>query len=432
MKHTSIFTFFLLLTLTNLVSQAVIDTVYTLPKIKRSTDFATMTYGVDVLTLGQSTTTIDGRNVNLANRFMPRLNIGGLHFWGHADFYVTFPLGLSLGYKSSEVAKFKYQEGVETGAKIYPWAVKEGKIRPYVGASFQPLEFSYELNNAENKYGGSTYSKFITPVHVGVTYAGKSLLYNAGLRYTRNTSFEYYQNPNLTSVSQYSGLNLNFSLFKTFDTSKSLATDHQVDQLNKKQFILKKEKGLSSWYWALGPSSALEMSKSTHFKKNLPFLNSEMNNSFLVPELALGRYFFKGDFNVNAAFRYMYWNRSAFDTKVTMQRTSFAIEGYKFLVDYHGFVPFVGPSIMIDKLNYNENGKSFSQTKPVAGLVFGWDIRVSNTSSSVLRTNLRWTPNHHLKVNDNKVMFDHLEFNFIQYVHFIGRNKIYKKYRTKK
>ena len=128
----------------------------------------------------------------------------------------------------------------------------------------------------------------------------------------------------------------------------------------------------------------------------------------------------------------MHWNRSAFDTKVTMNRTSLAIEGFKFLADYHGFVPFVGPSIMIDKLNYTENGTSVNQTKPVVGLVFGWDIRVSSTSSSVLRTNLRWAPNHHLKVNDNKVMFDHLEFNFIQYVHFIGRNNIYRKYTTKK
>jgi hypothetical protein len=430
MRHFTIFTF--LFSISALCSQTVIDTVYTLDKIEKSTSFATMTYGVDLLTLGKSSTTINGNNVNLPNQFMPRLNIGGLHFWGHADFYVTFPLGLSFGSKSAEVNKFRYKEGVETGAKVYPWAIKEGRIRPYIGTSFQPLEFSYELNRDEYKYGGSTYSKFITPIHLGVTYSSKSLLYNVGVRYTRNTDFEYYQSSTNTSSSQYSGLNINFSLFKTFDSSKSLATDHQVDQLNKKQFILKKESGLSSWYWAIGPSSALEMTKSSHFNKTLPFFNTEMNNSFLVPELAVGRYFFKGDFNVNAAFRYMHWNLSAFDTKVTMNRTSLALEGYKFLFDYHGFVPFVGPSVMIDKLNYNENGNVINQTKPAIGVVFGWDIRVSSTSSSVLRTNLRWTPNHHLKVNGEKVMFDHLEFNFIQYVHFIGRNNIYKKYSSKK
>ncbi|MBK8886177.1 MAG: hypothetical protein IPN46_06305 [Saprospiraceae bacterium] len=36
---------------------------------------------------------------------------------------------------------------------------------------------------------------------------------------------------------------------------------------------------------------------------------------------------------------------------------------------------------------------------------------------------------HHRKVKDDKIMFDHLEFNFIQYVKFFGRAKIYKKYR---
>lgn len=220
-----------------------------------------------------------------------------------------------------------------------------------MGASFQPLEFSYELNNTEYKYGESTYSKFITPIYVGLTYASKSLLYNVCLRYTRKISFDYYQSPGQTSASQYSGLNVNFSLFKSFDTSKSLASDHQVDQSNKKQLILKKENGLSIWYWALESSSALEMAKSSHFKKNQPFLNS------------------------------------------------------------------------------TENGTRVNQTKPIVGLVFGWDIRVS-TGSSLLLTNLKWAPNNHLKMKDSKVMFDHLEFNFIQYVHFIGSNSIYRKYTT--
>ena len=34
-----------------------------------------------------------------------------------------------------------------------------------------------------------------------------------------------------------------------------------------------------------------------------------------------------------------------------------------------------------------------------------------------------------LEVRGNKVMFDHLEFNFIQFVHFVGREKVYAQYR---
>jgi hypothetical protein len=157
-----------------------------------------------------------------------------------------------------------------------------------------------------------------------------------------------------------------------------------------------------------------------------------MNNSFLVPEVAVGKYFHKGDFNINATARYMAWTKSAFDTKIKMARFSTAIEGYKFLFDYHGFVPFVGPSIMLDNITINENGAKTSHLKPVIGIVFGWDIRVTQTGTSLLRTNLRYAPGHHVKVGNEKIMFDHLEFNFIQYVRFFGRSAIYKKYRKNK
>ncbi|MCC7245640.1 MAG: hypothetical protein IT269_08180 [Saprospiraceae bacterium] len=64
--------------------------------------------------------------------------------------------------------------------------------------------------------------------------------------------------------------------------------------------------------------------------------------------------------------------------------------------------------------------------------MFGWDIRVTKTGTSLLRTNLRYAPGLNLKTDDGqKVMFDHLEFNFIQYVTFIGRKKLYRKYASK-
>ena len=112
-----------------------------------------------------------------------------------------------------------------------------------------------------------------------------------------------------------------------------------------------------------------------------------------------------------------------------MSRFSTALEGYKFQLDYHGFVPFIGPSIMLDHLVVNVNGTKITNVKPAIGIVFGWDIRVTQTGTSLLRTNLRYVPGHHVKVKDDKIMFDHLEFNFIQYVKFFGRAKIYKKYR---
>jgi hypothetical protein len=213
------------------------------------------------------------------------------------------------------------------------------------------------------------------------------------------------------------------------DTDRGLGAVNSTDQLNKKHHILKKHNKLNAWYWGIGPSAALQLSKSPFLKSKHPYLYDDMLNSFLIPELTVGRYFHKADMNLSTSFRYMAWSSKAFDTKLKMNRISLAIEPYKFLFDYHGFVPFVGPSLNIDKLSVNINDKVTSANKTSLGIVFGWDIRVTQTGTSLLRTNLRYVPNLHLKVDNEKLMFDHLEFNFIQYVHFFGRSKAYDKYR---
>lgn len=431
MKSKVWYVIFLFLHLTVNAQEVKIDSVYTLEKIEKSTSFAALTVGGDILTLGQAKTTINGKTTNLPHHFMPRFNVGGTHFWGHADFYVTFPLVLSFGGSAEGINNYRYTEGVETGAKIFPWAMKPGRITPYVGISFQPISFKFTIENDAYKYGGSEYSKFITPIHLGLTYTSDKYLFNIGSRWVRDTDFEYYQSPKSSVNSSFSPLNFNISIFRYMDTDKSMATPKALDQLNKKHYVLEKEGGLSTWYWAFGPSTALQMSKSSFFQKNYPYFYNDMNNSILVPELAFGKYFYKGDFNVNAALRFMHWSKSAFDTKTKMNRFSVAVEAYKFLFDYHGFVPFIGPSIMMDHISVNANGQMQAETKPALGIVLGWDIRVTQTGTSLLRTNLRYAPSHYIKIDNEKLMFDHLEFNFIQFVKFFGRSNIYKKYRAK-
>jgi hypothetical protein len=136
--------------------------------------------------------------------------------------------------------------------------------------------------------------------------------------------------------------------------------------------------------------------------------------------------------NIGLAARSMGFKTEAFDHKIKMNRNVISLEAYKFLFDYHGFVPFVGTMFSLENLNVNENGIKKSETKPALGIVFGWDIRVTKTGTSLLRTNLRYTPNLNLKIEGEKMMFDHLEFNFIQWVHFLGRGKVYKAHSSKK
>lgn len=413
-------------------SYAQVDTVFRVEEMKKNTDFAKLTLGIDILVLQGATTHINSVPYNIHNQFVPRLTLGGSHFWGHADFYVSFPLTSIPGKKSSTFEKVKMTESVETGFKVYPYAMKPGRFSPYIGMSFQPFVFTYLLKDEPHRFGSSKYIRFISPVQMGVTYSMNHFLFSAGARYNWRNRFDYHYSHENIAPTTIRKWNFNVSFLWHIDTDKGYSSPHSVDQMNKKLHVLKKEDARSSWYVAMGPSTALQMSKSTYLKNNFPFMYEQMLVFAFVPELAFGKYFHKGNWNLNVAARHMQKSQKAFGTKLTTQRTSVALEAYKFLFNYRGFVPFVGPSLNIEKLllHHSENA-TYKDTKMALGIVFGWDINLSNVETSLLRTNLRYMPGHHLDVQNDKMMFDFLEFNFIQYVYFFGRARIYKKYSSK-
>jgi hypothetical protein len=406
-----------------------IDSVYHEAKLKRSVEFAQLTYGLDALILPGGSVKQNGSTMDFGAAIQPRLTFGGLHFWGHADFYVTFPIGLRFQTKNSFADKLKSYEGVETGMKIYPWAIKPKGIRPYLGISFQPYVFGYAAKGKSYLKQYGEYVRFISPIQLGFSYTGSNYLFSIAARFNWKNKFEYYYDKNEKAEVTINRFNFQVSFTKFIDTDKSMGSAKSTNQLNAMHKILKLHDKLSAWYFGIGPSAALQMSKSSYFKRYLPFFENDMTNSFLLPDLTFGRYFHEGDFNVGVTARAMWMKNKAYGTEVRLSRYTTGIEAYKFLLDYHGFVPFVGPMFSIEKLIFSENKVESSTLKPAIGIVFGWDIRITHTGNSLLRTNLRWTPNLYLKLKDEKVMFDHLEFNFIQYVRFIGRAKVYKQYR---
>lgn len=409
-------------------SIAQVDTVFRVETLKKNTDFASLTLGTDVLILPGST----AGNVQNPARFQPRITMGGLHFWGHADFYVTFPLGRGLGEKPKEASRFVYFESVETGFKYYPFTLKPGRLRPYAGMSFQPFLFRIDPAGSEYEHGGARHSAFVSPVQCGLTYAGKKWLFTAGARYNWRNTFDYYQSPETTIPVKLNAWSFNASVLFYMDTDRQYSSEKSVDQLNKKHYVLTKEKSFDSWYLGFGPSSALQMSRSPYLRKNIPYLYNQMIFSGFVPDLAIGRYFHKGRMNVNLAARYMSQNIKAFDTKIHVSRGSVALETHHFLFNYRGFVPFVGPSLNVENLVFHQKGAAkVSETKLALGFVFGWDINLTDVETSLLRTNLRYIPGLHLSVEGEKMMYDYLEFNFIQYVYFFNRAKTFKKYRKK-
>jgi hypothetical protein len=426
----SLTTLFCLIGPTPVVAQT--DSVYTFRYLDRSTRFAATTLGADLLIPGGGTSTINAgagtQQVDFGPAIIPRLSIGGVHFWGHAEFYVTFPLNfLTLQDTPEELTSLNYRQGIETGARVYPFALKPGSVRPFVGASFRLLSFQQQVPGSSFSKEAPTYQRMIFPVHLGLTYANSKMLISLSGQYQSLRSFDYYNNYGITGDVSLAPFSIQLGITRYWDTDKNMREPGSVANENNKYALLKKEQRLSSWYWGLGPSAGLQVSESPFLETQFPHLANDFIGGF-IPDITFGRFFHKPDMNIGLSYRTMGSRLQGFDDEVSLRRHSFMLEAYKNLFNYLGFVPFLGVTGSIENLRTTVNGTTYREQKPALGLIFGWDIRVTKTGTSLLRTNLRYIPNLHMTINGEKMMFNQLEFNFIQWVQFIGRNKVYRKY----
>ncbi len=175
----------------------------------------------------------------------------------------------------------------------------------------------------------------------------------------------------------------------------------------------------------------LQLSQSTYFQRYRPQLYDNLTGG-ITPDVALGYHFAQVDANVGLSLRAFQDREQAYDVDVRLRRVSTMLEGSKYLFNYLGFAPYVGPTLSYEYLELRDNGTTTAERKLAVGLLAGWDIRVTRTGTSLLRTNLRWVPNLHLTARGERIAFDHLEFNFIQYVRFIGRPNFYREASRKR
>jgi len=403
------------------------DSVYTQPYLDRSTRFAWFTYGGDLNFLSGGTTqqliNEAKQTVDFGSTLMPRLTIGGIHFWGHTDFYVTFPLSfLTLQNIPQGFDNLHLYQGVETGVRVYPLKLKPQRLSPFAGISFRRIRFSQEAAERTSGNGVPGYGRFIHPIQFGLTYTSKKWHLSASGYYNYQNEFNYYISPTETAAVRLDPLSFNLSLLRYIDLDRHMRTPQAVRKINADYGILKKENLLSAWFFGIGPSSALQMSKSPYLKENFPFFHDDYSATIL-PDISFGRYFHQPDLNVNLTYRTYGDKYEGFDTKINIRRHSVGVESVKFLFNYLGFVPFVGPVVSYESLQTSINDVDYSDRKLALGVTFGWDIRVTKTGTGLLRTNLRYYPNLHMNIEGEKMMFNHLEFNFIQWVQFIGRKK---------
>lgn len=93
--------------------------------VRRRLRFAEMTLGMDGL----------APSVRVPSRLLPRLTLGGTHFWAWSEFYLAFPLSsAALGSRGPTDAGFV--TGIETGARVYAAPLTEGRLRPFAAMAF--------------------------------------------------------------------------------------------------------------------------------------------------------------------------------------------------------------------------------------------------------------------------------------------------------
>ena len=161
----------------------------------------------------------------------------------------------------------------------------------------------------------------------------------------------------------------------------SVASNPVNKQLNQEL----REHNKRGLFLAAGPSSAFPVVGSEGAADAYPYLD-DLSFPTIFPDVALGYHFTKADALVAVSQRRMVQRRSAYNRALNIDRQSTVLEAYKFVGDYHGFVPYVGVGVGVERLDLEEREGDVVVSEGTYVdmpwyLVFGWDIRPSERAT---------------------------------------------------
>jgi outer membrane protein W len=352
----------------------------------------------------------------------PSINIGATHFWGYADIYVSIATA-NIFLKNDEV-NTNTRFGTFTGLRIYPFQLKDYGLSPYIGYKFSPFRYKQENIDAS----GFKTTNVKSTLDIGIGYRLPSFYFYAGYNKVINPKIDIYvsrtDKAKTTLPNHYFNLGVNWMI----ETTSS--ANNKVNRHFNEEFSKSNHNGL---FLGIGPSSAFQIGPSEYNNELRPFLDVK-SQATTYPDLSIGYHFTKLDFITSLAFRPITQTRKAFNFSQKVNRKSLVLEVYKFIGDYHGFVPFIGGGMSYENLALKEvdNGveiTNIAQNKITPVITFGWDIRPSKKGDWwLLRTILRYSPNLNIDHLNKNLSLQHFEFNFIQLVVYPQRLSKYKKY----
>jgi len=389
--------------------------------------FAQLNLGLDVATSNGGTTyytnnTGSVEQLSLNPNISPRILIGGTHFWGHADFQIAIPLFHQTQTSSNQ--EIESYRGVETSFKYYPWRIEHNKVRPYVGAAITPVH--HTQNNGNLSFGnGPDLTNIDFPLMAGALYNVKNHLFELGAVWHYNNTSTYAisrtESRSIETPPLYFTLAYKYMLETTLSAEKSWESGTAAKATER----LAQEKKLNGFFAGAGVSSAFWLQESSYNNTFRPYVENYGIN--VMPEFSIGYYWNNIDLNVALAYRGYREETSVYGSEQEIRRRSLVLEATKYLFDYHGFVPFIGPAVSYEQLSFKEHfegslSQDLNDNTLAYAVTFGWDIRPNRLQSWILRTNLRWFPNLGLDAEQGtSIAFDALEFNFIQLIIYPNR-----------
>lgn len=389
--------------------------------------FAEMTVGTDLVFGGQGTAAFANgsstESVSFTTPAVPRLLIGGTHFWGHADFQIAFPLRESLVTEGERL--INAYAGVETMFKAYPWRIEHHKLRPFVGLGLLPYYYEQNAVADDPLLQGPGREKLGLMLKTGINFRHNNHLIELGYNFNPTNEIDYpISRDRFANVSLPNSL-LTLTYRYAFDTTIGAEADWESGRTTRVTEKLAASGKLNGLALIVGPSSAAWRGTSAFNDQQQPWLAAPPSSFFV--EFGLGYYLHKPDVNIALINRNFSTKSEGYGVVQQQTRRSLGLEATKVLGDYHGFAPFVGPIVSREWLGFS-NGGDAARTidaegqKWAAGITFGWDIRPNRLQYFTLRTNIRYYPSLQLDLGEgDSASFSAWEFNFIQLVVYPGR-----------
>lgn len=356
------------------------------------------------------------QKIPIGKTFAPAISITGLHFWGHAEFFTTFSLpDIDL---VKDATHGEYQRFSSTGFKYFARSVRIGKLSPYIGMSLSSFSFKQADGVQMKRADGSLLG--------GLAYSFKKGMLEIGCNYHYKNRYGYYISKTEHIPVKVPPFSVSVDYKYFFDLSLSSLNRERSGALQQEYNLLRKRKALSSVTLALGPAYSFFCKTSGYNKTYKPFID-EHRVSTVYPDIGIGYYNYKLDATVNLSSRFFSSTLKAFGYTQQVKRNSLALEAYKFLGDYHGFVPFIGAIASYEKWRVREtenNAETFKRNYEfiAPGIIAGWDIRPTRTDWWGVRTNIRFFPDLTLAMPGNSRMnMQQVELNFLQMILYPGR-----------